>query len=197
MDDIVQQAMAKWPNVPAVYGWLSLSRRGEWRIKGEKIANPIVTDFINRNYMHDEQGRWFFQNGPQRVYVSLDYTPLVYRFAYESKIESHSGLCPHHFHAAYIDDGGSLLLNTELGVGVVDDRDLYQFLSLLTNTLNKPLTQDELEKLAGLAPQHWHGLRINLQNKMLEVGTLPASEAPTRFGFKPQPSPPKGEEECY
>ncbi|MFZ9138137.1 MAG: DUF2946 family protein, partial [Hylemonella sp.] len=24
MDDIVRQAMAKWPNVPACYGWLGL-----------------------------------------------------------------------------------------------------------------------------------------------------------------------------
>ena len=46
MDEIVVRGMAKWPNVPAVYGWLSLDRRGDWRIKGERIANPGVSEFI-------------------------------------------------------------------------------------------------------------------------------------------------------
>jgi len=79
MDEIVARAIAKWPNVPAVYGWLSLDRRGNWAIKGERIRNRLVAEFIARNYGHDAQGRWFFQNGPQRVFVQLAYTPLVYR----------------------------------------------------------------------------------------------------------------------
>ena len=70
MDDLVLRGMAKWPNVPAVYGWLSLDRRGQWLIKGERISNPIVTAFIGRNYERDERGCWFFQNGPQRVFVA-------------------------------------------------------------------------------------------------------------------------------
>ena len=79
MDEIVKQGMAKWPNVPSVYGWLGLDRRGHWLIKGERIANTIVADFIGRNYERDDRGRWFFQNGPQRVFIALDYTPFVYR----------------------------------------------------------------------------------------------------------------------
>src|SRR6195256_885869 len=79
MDDIVIRGMAKWPNVPAVYGWLALDRRGQWRIKGELISNPTVTAFIGRNFERDERGCWFFQNGPQRVFVALDYAPLVLR----------------------------------------------------------------------------------------------------------------------
>ena len=30
MDDIVKQALAKWPNVPHCYGWLGLDARGNW-----------------------------------------------------------------------------------------------------------------------------------------------------------------------
>ncbi|XOT98625.1 DUF2946 family protein, partial [Alcaligenes pakistanensis] len=33
--------------------------------------------FFNRNYQADEKGRWFIQNGPQRVYVRLDAAPLI------------------------------------------------------------------------------------------------------------------------
>ncbi len=79
MDEIVLRGMAKWPNVPAVYGWLSLDRRGQWLIKGERISNALVTEFIGRNFTRDERGCWYFQNGPQRVFVDLDYTPRVYR----------------------------------------------------------------------------------------------------------------------
>jgi len=80
VDEIVARSLAKWPNVPAVYGWLALDRRGNWRIKGEKIGNAALRDFIGRNYQADEKGRWYFQNGPQRVFVSLAYTPLVVRY---------------------------------------------------------------------------------------------------------------------
>ena len=33
MDDIVRQAMAKWPNVPHAYGWLGLDARGNWWLR--------------------------------------------------------------------------------------------------------------------------------------------------------------------
>ena len=33
MDDIVRQAIAKWPNVPHCYGWLGLDARGQWYLR--------------------------------------------------------------------------------------------------------------------------------------------------------------------
>src|SRR5690242_19523336 len=75
VDESVARSIVKWPNVPAVFGWLELDRRGNWRIKGEKIANAALREFIGRNYERDERGRWFFQNGPQRVYVRLACAP--------------------------------------------------------------------------------------------------------------------------
>jgi len=80
MDEMVARSMARWPNVPAVYGWLSLDRRGTWRIKQERVGNAALREFIARNYHADERGCWFFQNGPQRVFVRLDYTPLVVHY---------------------------------------------------------------------------------------------------------------------
>jgi len=77
MDEIVLRSILKWPDVPAVYGWLSLDRRGNWMIKTvagrfERIAHVAVREFICRNYASDSEGRWFFQNGPQRVFGALD-----------------------------------------------------------------------------------------------------------------------------
>ena len=125
MDAVVAQAMAKWPNVPAVYGWLALDRRGNWLIKGERITNHALRAFIARNYEADEKGRWYFQNGPQRVYVSLAYTPLVVHHEGEPLLD-HCGrpFAPTH---AYVDDEGSVLLEAAGRVALLDDRDLERY----------------------------------------------------------------------
>ena len=125
MDEIVARSLAKWPNVPAVYGWLELDRRGSWRIKGDRITNSAFREFIARNYAADEQGRWFFQNGPQRVYVTLAYTPLVLHYEGERLFDQ----CGREVEAreTYLDDEGSVLIESEKGVGLLDDRDLERY----------------------------------------------------------------------
>lgn len=125
MDPIVAQAMVKWPNVPAVYGWLSLDRRGNWRIKGERIANQALREFISRNYESDGAGRWYFQNGPQRVYVTLDYTPLVVHYDGDA-LRDHRER-PFAPRETYLDDEGSVLMQGEGTVALLDDRDLARF----------------------------------------------------------------------
>jgi hypothetical protein len=122
MDESVVRSMAKWPDVPAVYGWLGLDRRGNWLIKGEKIGNRALREFIGRNYQSDAQGRWFFQNGPQRVFVALAYTPLVLHFEGEALLDH----CGRTFQPeqAFLDEEGSVLMLGRPGIGLLDDRDL-------------------------------------------------------------------------
>jgi len=122
MDEIVARSMARWPDVPAVYGWLSLDRRGNWRIKGERVGNAALREFIARNYLPDERGCWFFQNGPQRVFVQLAYTPLVAHYEGDALLDH----CGRPFSGAtlYQDDEGSVLLAGEGGIALLDDRDL-------------------------------------------------------------------------
>jgi hypothetical protein len=125
MDEIVARSLAKWPNVPAVYGWLELDRRGNWLIKGERIGNPALREFIARNYEADERGRWFFQNGPQRVYVKLAYTPLVVHYQGDRLFDQ----CGRPFVStnAFQDDEGSVLVVGERGIALLDDRDLERY----------------------------------------------------------------------
>ena len=125
MDEIVARSLAKWPNVPAVYGWLELDRRGNWLIKGERIGNAALREFIGRNYEADERGRWFFQNGPQRVYVTLAYTPLVVHYEGD-RLYDHCGR-PFVCRNAFQDDEGSVLLEGERGIALLDDRDLVRY----------------------------------------------------------------------
>ena len=134
MDDIVKQAMAKWPNVPHCYGWLALDARGNWRMRdeaaqragapGDKLANAALVGFINRNYAHDDQGRWYFQNGPQRVYVNLEATPFIARTDPGQGFVLQTGQALATVEAVFMLDTGAVILQAGEVVAQLDDRDL-------------------------------------------------------------------------
>ena len=201
MDDIVLRGMAKWPNVPAVYGWLSLDRRGHWLLKGERVVNPAIASFFGRNYSHDDRGRWFFQNGPQRVFVTLDYTPHIYRIVpggdRQFAAVSHSGADAGKIHAAYIDETGQLLLDTELGIGLLHDRDLETVLPYFSVTSGKSTDAALDAALENLQTGSDAGLRLNACEVQIAVLPIRATEVPERFGFIARPRQPAGQEECY
>ncbi len=201
MDEIVLRGMAKWPNVPAVYGWLSLDRRGHWLLKGERIANPGIAAFFGRNYSCDELGRWFFQNGPQRVFVALDYTPHVYRVTSTTSnalmLASHSGTPVQTIHAAYIDEAGQLLLDTDLGIGLMHDTDLETLVPRFSLT-GKPAGEDALAAtLDALQGGEDVALELNLGSTRIPVKPVRSSDVPARFSFIARPVQPAGQEECY
>lgn len=147
MDDIVKAAIQKWPNVPNCFDWLGLDTRGDWYLrdaatqaagpfpqsKGSRITHEKLREFIQRNYERDAQGAWFFQNGPQRVYVALELAPLVIgvrRRAGEGLggsgfvIETHMGQPVTQVRSSWLDEHGHLYLDTEHGLGVVRSLDM-------------------------------------------------------------------------
>lgn len=161
MDEQVLAAMARWPDVPDVYGWLSLTRQGQWRLHsdglgnrpssthpasyppGEAISNAQIVGFIQRNYTHDEHGRWFFQNGPQRVFVRLDAAPLILRTTGAGdaiKLVSHNELSVARITAWTLDDSGRLFATTEHGAGLIEGRDLETVTRLLS-CQGRPLSE--------------------------------------------------------
>ena len=202
MDDIVLRGMAKWPNVPAVYGWLSLSRRGQWRLKGEPVVNPAITAFFGRNYGHDAQGRWLMQNGPQRVFVTLEYTPLVFRAVSSSaeplRLMSHHRAAATIIRAAYIDDAGAVLMDTNLGIGLLHDADLEQMVSRFRLADGAPPDDAALTNVLDGLPDHVPGT-LSLDNgaQVIPVHPIRAAEVSARFGFVAHPVPPAGQEDCY
>ena len=141
MDDIVKQALAKWPNVPHCYGWLGLDARGNWYMrddrvqalgpfadgtpqsKGSLLKHEKLIDFIQRNYETDAAGQWFFQNGPQRVYVELETTPFVWRVAADFSVTAHTGQAAR-IQRCVVDETGRVYLESDLGFGLVHTQDM-------------------------------------------------------------------------
>jgi hypothetical protein len=217
MDDIVIRAMAKWPNVPVVYGWLNLDRRGRWSIKVgtpevpagtgenpnhaapkfEPVSNRKLIEFIGRNYTWDELGRWYFQNGPQRVYATLTYTPYIYRITgdHPLQFETHTGLSCASLQAAWIDEAGNLLLLTEHGPGLLLDRDLPRGLEALSYADGHALDEERLLALLEEGDRA-AGVYFNTGAASLPLVAITSAEAPQRLGYVREPRPPAGQPDC-
>jgi len=174
MDDIVKAALKKWPSVPHCYDWLALDARGQWfmrderiqragpfpQVKGSVIRHDKLLEFIQRNYEHDDQGCWFFQNGPQRVYVQLEAAPLVWRVSWPGealRVQAHTG-APTDARGCYLDQHGRLFLDSVLGFGVVH-------------------SQDVLDASRAIEQGVW------------VPQTLPFEQMPARFGYVLRPEP--------
>ncbi|OYU98916.1 MAG: hypothetical protein CFE45_14720 [Burkholderiales bacterium PBB5] len=175
MDPIVKAALQKWPDVPHCHGWLALDARGDWymrderiqhagpfpQVKGSRIDHDKLRAFIERNYEADASGCWFFQNGPQRVYVQLEAAPWVWRVQWRDgapRVTSHTGLDAGAVKGCWLDDEGRLYLATSLGFGLVH-------------------TQDVLDAAQAVEQGLW------------TPEPLHASDAPARFGFVREPLP--------
>lgn len=173
MDDIVKKALAKWPNVPDCYGWLGLDARGDWYMrddavqargnftqsKGAKLLHEKLIEFIGRNYAADAYGRWFFQNGPQRVYVELETSPWVWRLQPDGSLLSNTRR-EARYRNSWLDDAGWLYLETDLGFGLVHSLDMLQAAQKIESEEWTPQTIDKkgLPNRFGfcLSPQQHH-----------------------------------------
>ncbi|MDX1670534.1 MAG: DUF2946 family protein, partial [Limnobacter sp.] len=131
VDDLVQKALARWPNVPAIAGWLKLTEQGNWLLTGPvpeglTISNERILNFIARNSDCDEQGRYFFQNGPQKAYVTLAVCPWVFRIYPLDNgnflLVTHTGLVVKP-KAVFSDETGRLYFETLLGLGLLHGSD--------------------------------------------------------------------------
>lgn len=180
MDDIVKAALAKWPNVPHCYGWLGLDARGQWFMrddraqaagpfagpgasttsKGSWLRHDKLIEFIGRNYEADAAGQWFFQNGPQRVYVELEATPWIWRLDTDCQVHAHTGRVAE-VKACWLDEVGRVYLNTDLGLGLVHSQDVWQAAEAIEQGRWVPqeVPASQLPSMAGFVPSPAAALR--------------------------------------
>lgn len=190
MDDIVKKAMAKWPNVPNCYGWLGLDARGAWRMRderaqhlnlaGEKVIQQALLGFINRNYAADERGCWYFQNGPQRVYLNLEATPFIARTDPALGLVLHTGAAVEHLGRALMTDTGAVILVADGKVAQLDDRDLAQLMASID------LSGDQLMAwLEGDAAQPV----LHYRDQLVALERIAQADLASAFGFVRLPQP--------
>ncbi|AOK24377.1 DUF2946 family protein [Burkholderia ubonensis] len=184
MDDIVRQALAKWPDVPHCTGWLLLDRRGDWRLRddaaqaagelGAPLRHAALVAFIARNYEADEHGQWFFQNGPQRVYVELAYTPWIVRLAEQDgrlTLADQAGR-PFEPREAWLDDAGGVLFRDSAApprVAALHDHDLGLFADHADLDATPPVLR-------------WR------DDRALPLGEIARADVPAHFGFVASPA---------
>jgi hypothetical protein len=207
MDDNVIAAVARWPNVPSVYGWLSLNERGQWRLhpdgnaladthtstpyarQGTSIGSPQIIQFMNRNYGHDGAGRWFFQNGPQRVYVRLDAAAFVLHSGNpcngQPTLHAHIGQQIDRVTSWWLTDAGRLYAVADLGPALVVGRDL----DVVLNTLVSQDGRKVLDRLDGFGPDSppFSVSGAACQDALLSY--CPEATLPMQLGFVRLPQP--------
>ena len=203
MDEQVLRSLVKWPNVPDCYGWLALDRRGQWRMRdeftqqnhlpGQVIVHQALNEFISRNYARDAQGRYFFQNGPQRVFITLDATPWVTRIIPSDQgtqllTQCQTKLDPT---AALSDENGNIYIVGKITQTIYEDSDRGKF-SIQDGESVALLHDHDLDlfsELAALREEaccfggswNWHGTQLPLD-------PIHSSELAKRFGYVAKPS---------
>jgi hypothetical protein len=199
MDDIVKQALAKWPNVPHCYGWLGLDARGNWRMRderaqhlnlpGDKLTHGALVAFIVRNYAADERGCWYFQNGPQRVYVQLEATPYIVRTDPAHGWALHTGAALGGIDEAVLAETGALVLRSGDVVAQLDDRDFAHVLPQLQMN-GEPVDDEAL--LAWLEGDESPPAALTLceRGRQISVQRMAGADLPARFGYVSVPSAP-------
>lgn len=178
----------RWPDVPACHGWLALDRRGRWWLRGEPMTHPGLRAAIAANYTCDDAGAWYFRNGPQRVYVDLECAPWVLRLGAGGRLVTHTGREDATPRAAWVDDTGTVFIETSIGAGVLAGADLDAFAAALMQSDGGPAVEAAITAwLADAqtgpdAPFVWMHA-----GHALPVRRLAADAVPARLGFVRRP----------
>ena len=198
MDEIVKKAMSKWPDVPACFGWLALDARGAWRMRdeetqrhdlpGNKIMHTALCAFINRNYSVDAEGRGFFQNGPQCVYVDLALTPYIAHTDPVLGLVLQTGEVFNAIDAVLLTEHGQPLFVADNKIAALDDRDIAEWMTNLR--IDGKVVADDalLAWLASVSDQAT--LTWQYKEKPLAVTRTTADDLPARFKFQQRPRQP-------
>lgn len=193
MAERVLRGMAKWPSVPSVYNWLQLDRRGRWLMKNSLVTHPLLVDFINQHYLPADDGSYYFQNGPQRVFVEILAAPYVVSLAGE-RLVTHNHREVGQINAAMISEAGDIYLRTDLGPSLVDDRSLIHVEQWLQAEGDREAALSHL--LAGGSDSQirfcWAQLDVDLPLRLVAEEELEQA-----LGFVARPAPPDdGQEYC-
>jgi hypothetical protein len=153
-------------------------RRAHRQRRAQRLYQPQLCS--------DAQGRWFFQNGPQRVFVSLQAAPFVYSLHGAGGVlaaTAHTGIEARRIDAAFVDEEGAMYLVTDLGPGLVLDRDLARLLAAVVGP------GDGDENVASLLRGDDQAIRVETGAAAVPLTRIASQELAGLFHFDPDPQP--------
>ena len=204
MDEQVLRSLIKWPNVPDCFGWLALDRRGQWRmvdefaqqnqLSGQVIQHTALNEFISRNYASDQLGRFFFQNGPQRVFITLAATPWIVRIIPGEQgpkliTQSQTQMKPS---VALSDEHGNIYIVGSIHQTIYQDLKTQQFETKehVSIALLHDHDLDQFSEMAKLREEACSfGGSWNWYDKQLPLDPIHSEELSKQFKFIKQPQP--------
>jgi hypothetical protein len=121
--------------------------------KGSKLAHTKLIEFIERNYACDQFGRWYFQNGPQCVFVELQSTPFVWRVQDNGQLTTMRAQALELLESL-IDENGRLYALTDKGIGLIHSLDTWHAAKALEDKLWAAPNEVLRQRPAAEALQH-------------------------------------------
>ena len=163
-------------------------------LPGKVIDHVALNECICRNYAHDQVGRYFFQNGPQRVFITLAATPWIVRMIPGEQhpqllTQCQSAMAPT---SALSDEQGNIYIVGTIEQTVFESADQQQFsIKVIPSVaLLHDHDLDQFSELAKLREEAcsfggswlWHG-------QQLPLDPIHSDELSQRFGFIKNPKP--------
>jgi hypothetical protein len=163
------------------------------KLPGQVITHRALNEFISRNYACDSLGRYFFQNGPQRVFITLDATPWIVRIT-----PSENGLelisqCNNPIEAsgALSDEKGNIYIFGKVTQLTYKEKNVEQFSKEDCQTVAL-LHDHDLDHFSRLAKLHEEACSFGgsweWQGKQLPLDPIHSEELAARFKFITRPS---------
>ena len=152
-------------------------------LPGDRVNNGALLAFINRNYAADERGCWYFQNGPQRVYVNLETTPYVARTDPTQGLVVQTGEALGPVSHVYMTAAGALIFEAAGKLAQADDRDVAQLIAAME--MDGAAVGDEA-LMAWLETGHG-AVSLRLTDARIDIERLMDDDLGRRFGFVASP----------
>jgi hypothetical protein len=165
-------------------------------LPGTVIVHQALNEFISRNYACDTEGRYFFQNGPQRVFITLDATPWIVRIIPDDQQTKLLTQCqsPIEPSAALSDENGNIYIVGEISQVIYENSNQATQTTFSTQAKESIalLHDHDLDLFSELAilkeeacsfggSWNWHG-------KQLPLDPIHSSELAGRFDYIAKPS---------
>lgn len=163
-------------------------------LPGQIIEHTALKEFISRNYACDNSGRYFFQNGPQRVFITLTSTPWIARIIPSKDAPKMITQCQTEINpiSALSDEHGNIYISCLVKQSICKDlrTQQYEVKDCPSIALLHDHDLDGFSELAKLREEACSfGGSWLWQGKQLALDPIHSEELSKRFGFIQDPKP--------